>query len=186
MSRLSVTRTISAPVEVVFGYVDDYHNLTRFMKDLSTWEPAGSQVHGKGAVFKVGMKAGPMTIESTVEITDWVENASIGFVSRKGFKQSGTWSFARSGSGSAATLDVEYEFPGGFAGKIAARAAEPIMRGNLERSVTELKAQTERLAAARKPAAKPAAASTAAPAAANAAKPAAARTARSGTAARKR
>lgn len=188
MGRLSVTQTIDAPVEVVFGYVDDHHNITKFMKDLSTWEPAGGQVHGKGAMFKVGMKAGPMTIDSTVEITDWAENATIGFTARKGFKQSGTWSFAPAGDGTKATLDVEYEFPGGIAGRVAGRAAEPIMRGNLERSVKELKVQTERLAAARPVASAPTSPSKSTASKSTASKSAASKPAssRSTTASRKR
>ena len=167
MGRLSVRRTIEAPVEVVFAYVDDHRNITRFMKDLTTWEPAGDVVHGKGARFKVGMKAGPLNLTSTVEITAWKQNSTIGFTARDGFRQSGTWSFVAEGTGTATTLDLEYELPGGIAGRVAGRAAEPIMRSNLEKSIGELKAQAERLPGARA-AARPAPAKASAAASAKA------------------
>ena len=47
------------------------------------------------------------------------------------------------------TFDMEYEFGGGIAGKLLGRAAEPIVRGNLQRSVETLKLHTEKLDAAR-------------------------------------
>lgn len=146
MGRITVARRIEAPVEVVFGYVDDHRNTTKYMKDLSKWEPAGSKVHGKGARFDVAMKAGPTTLDSTVEITSWTENRVIGWVSRSGFKHSGKWQFRPADGATDVTFDMEYEFPGGIAGRMLAKAAEPIVRGNIERSVEELKRQTERLA----------------------------------------
>ena len=42
---------------------------------------------------------------------------------------------------------MEYEFGGGIAGKLLGRAAEPIVRGNLQRSVETLKRNTEKLSA---------------------------------------
>jgi len=146
MGHITVSATIAAPVELVFGYVDDHKNTTKYMKDLVKWEPVGSQVHGKGSQFAVAMKAGPLTLDSSVEITEWAENQTIGWVSRKGLKQTGKWSFKPAGSGkTAATFDLEYELPGGIAGRVAGKVAEPIMRGNIERSVQDLKAQTEKL-----------------------------------------
>ena len=148
MGRITVTRTIDAPVEAVFGYVDDYRNTTKYMKDLVKWQPVGQKVHGKGAHFDVAMKAGPTTLDSSVEITAWTENRAIAWVSRKGFKQTGKWAFrGLAGSRTEATFDMEYEFPGGIAGRLVSKAAEPIVRGNIEKSVDALKGQTENLAA---------------------------------------
>jgi uncharacterized membrane protein len=151
MGRITVTKTIKAPVEVVFGYVDDHHNTTRYMKDLTKWQPAGGQTHGKGSRFDVAMKAGPTHLDSSVEITSWTENQEIGWESRKGFKQTGTWRFKAVAGATQATFDMEYEFPGGIAGKLLARAAEPIVKGNIEKSVEALKLQTEKLAPAPAP-----------------------------------
>ena len=44
---------------------------------------------------------------------------------------------------------MEYEFGGGIAGKLLGRAAEPIVRGNLQRSVETLKRNTEKLGVAK-------------------------------------
>jgi uncharacterized membrane protein len=164
MGRITIDETIKAPVAAVFAYVDDYRNTTKYMKDLSKWQPTGKVTHGKGAQFAVGMRAGPSTLTSVVDITEWAADRVIAWVSREGFKQSGKWAFKPRGESTEVTFDMEYEFGGGIAGKMLGRAAEPFVRANLEKSVATLKQQTESLIAKR-PAAKPAAKSNAARAA---------------------
>ena len=163
MGRITIDMTINAPVTTVFAYVDDYRNTTKYMKDLVKWQPTGKVTHGKGAKFAVGMKAGPTTLTSVVDITTWTENKAIGWHSNEGFKQIGLWEFAPRGEKTKVTFDMEYEFGGGIAGKLLGRAAEPIVRGNLQRSVETLKLNTEKLGAP-KTAVKPAPKATTKPA----------------------
>src|ERR1700737_2592520 len=59
MGRITISDSIDAPVAVVFGYVDDHRNTTKYMQGLTKWKPTTSVTHGKGAKFEVGMKAGP-------------------------------------------------------------------------------------------------------------------------------
>jgi len=153
MGHITVSRTIAAPVETVFAYVDDHKNTTKYMKDLTKWAPAGAKTHGKGAQFQVAMKAGPKELGSVVLITQWTENKVIAWESESGFKQTGKWAFRAAGGGTEATFDMDYEFPGGLAGKVLAKAAEPIVKMNIVASVDELKRQTEKLGT-KKPAAR--------------------------------
>lgn len=144
MGRITISKVIAAPIDAVFAYVDDYRNTTRYMKDLTRWKPTGEKTHGKGSEFDVGMRAGPTTLTSVVHITTWVENRAIGWTSRSGFKQNGKWAFTPKGDETEATFDMEYEFGGGIAGKMLGRAAEPVVRANLERSVATLKSHMEK------------------------------------------
>ena len=146
MGHITSTAEIAAPVEQVFAFVDDHRNTTKYMKDLTKWAPVGSKTHGKGARFEVAMKAGPMTLSSVVDITTWTENRAIGWRSSEGFKQTGAWTFKKAGTGTEATFDMEYELPGGIAGRMLSRAADPIVRGNIEQSVRALRAQVEKSA----------------------------------------
>jgi uncharacterized membrane protein len=93
------------------------------------------------------MKAGPTTLTSVVDITTWSENKAIGWHSNEGFRQIGMWAFRTKGEKTQVTFEMEYEFGGGIAGKLLGRAAEPIVRGNLQRSVETLKLNTENLGA---------------------------------------
>jgi uncharacterized membrane protein len=146
MSHITVSEDIAAPVNAVFDYVDQHTNTTRYMKDLTKWKPVGANSHGKGAKFAVAMKAGPMTLSSVVDITTWKENSAIGWTSIEGFKQKGRWTFTARGDGTNATFDMEYELPGGIAGRMVSRVADPIVRGNIEQSLRNLCSQVERSA----------------------------------------
>jgi len=174
MGRITISDSIDAPVAVVFAYVDDHRNTTKYMQGLTKWKPTTSVTHGKGAKFETAMKAGPSTLPSVVEVTTWTENKAIAWRSTEGFKHSGKWAFKAKGEDSTeATFEMEYEFGGGIAGRMLGRATEPVVKSNLQRSVKALKQNTERLAARKAPAkaaAKTSAKSTAKPAAKAAAK----------------
>jgi uncharacterized membrane protein len=146
MGHITIKETIEAPVTEVFGYVDDYKNTTKYMKDLVLWEPTSDVVHGKGATFECGMKAGPTTLKSHLKMTSWVENKTIGWISTEGFQQTGKWQFKDKDGTTEVVFDMEYELPGGIAGRVLGKAAEPVVRMNLEHSVAALKDVTERLA----------------------------------------
>jgi uncharacterized membrane protein len=152
VGHITVTEKIAAPVASVFAYVDEHTNTTKYMKDLTTWAPVGAKTHGKGAKFSVAMKAGPMTLSSVVNITTWTENRAIGWTSVEGFKQTGKWTFEAGDEGTVATFDMDYELPGGLAGRMLSRAAEPIVRGNIEQSVRNLRAQVEKTTKRKPPA----------------------------------
>jgi uncharacterized membrane protein len=156
MGHIALRRDIQAPVERVFAYVDDHRNTVRYMRGLTLWSPTTDVVHGKDAEFEVVMKAGPANLHSVVRITTWTENRTIAWRSIEGFQQKGRWAFGQRGEHTEVTLDMEYEFGGGIAGRMLGKAAEPAVRHNLEQSVAALKEQTERLrsAAAKRPAAK--------------------------------
>lgn len=173
MGKITISENIEAPVETVFAYVDDHKNTIKYMQGLTKWKPAGDVTHGKGAKFETSMKAGPSSLPSVVNITTWTENKAIAWRSIEGFKHSGKWAFKSAGDSSTdVTFEMDYEFGGGIAGRMLARATESMVRSNLQRSVKTLKQQTERLAS-RRPAAKPAAKSGAKTAAKSSAKTAA-------------
>jgi uncharacterized membrane protein len=143
MASITVKETIDAPVAKVFAYVDDYRNTTKYMKDMNKWEPAGDKTHGKGSRFALEMKVGPLTIDGEVEVDTWEENRKIAWKTKKGFRQDGSWSFSEKNGGTEAAFTVEYDLPGGIAGKMMGKAIEPALKSTLQGSVKQLKAQTE-------------------------------------------
>lgn len=145
MGHITLTEVIDAPVDTVFAYIDDYKNTTKYMRDLTKWEPAGDKVHGKGARFDVAMKAGPKTLDSVIEMNQWAENKVIAWKSISGFKQNGKWEFEAKGKGTEVTFDMDYDFGGGIAGKMLGKVAEPVVRVNIKKSVETLKVQAEKL-----------------------------------------
>lgn len=156
MGKIIITRQIDAAIETVFAYVDDHKNTTKYMKGLTRWAPTTDVTHGKDAEFEVAMKAGPKTLNSVVHITAWTENKTIAWKSIAGFQQTGKWAFAKKGDGTAATFEMDYDLGGGIAGRMLARAVEPVVKGNIEHSVEALKGIAEKLPAKKSATKKPA------------------------------
>ena len=145
MGNIRIEQTVNAPLEVAFGYVDDYRNTPGYTEGLVSWEPVGDKTHGVGAAFTAVMALGGTKQSSTLEITSWRENELIGWSPLKGFKQSGTWRFAANGAKTDVVFDVDYEFPGGIAGKVLAKAIEPFVRANITKTVHNLRDKLEAL-----------------------------------------
>jgi uncharacterized membrane protein len=118
----------AAPVDVAFGYVDNYRNATSWMFGLSRFEPAGELDHGLDSIFDATFQVKPVKLQSTIKVTEWEQDALIAFTSIKGFSNSSTWHFSADGpEQTTITVEFHYELPGGLAGKALGRALEPIV-----------------------------------------------------------
>ena len=134
----------AAPVEVAFAYVDDYRNATKWMFGLSEFAPVGDKDQGLGSVFRGTFQVKPVKLHSTVECTDWKQDALIAFDSVKGFKNSSVWTFTADGP-DRTKVDVRfsYELPGGLAGRALGKALEPIVALSVRHSDEALRKQIE-------------------------------------------
>ena len=128
MVQVRASAVGDVPVEAAFRYVDDYRNVPSWMYGISKFEPSGSQITGVGAVFEATIKLGPATLNTTVECTRWEENRLIALTSIKGFKNTSTWEFAAHGDDQVElTAVVDYELPGGLAGRALGKMIEPFV-----------------------------------------------------------
>lgn len=140
MGSVRASAVINAPVSEVFAYVDDWRNVQGFTQDLTVWEPVGKVTHGVGAVFHAAMRTGPMTQESTLEITRWEQDAAIGWEPRDGLKQTGLYTFTAAGAATEVTLAIDVQLPGGIAGRLLGKTIEPMLRINVAKTLENLKA----------------------------------------------
>jgi uncharacterized membrane protein len=133
-----------APVDVAFGYVDDYRTATKWMFGLAEFRPAGEKDHGLGAIFDGTFQVKPVKLHSTVECTEWKENELIAFRSIKGFKNTSTWRFISTGPTSTKVeVRFSYEVPGGLAGRALGKVLEPIVTLSVRHSDEALRKQIE-------------------------------------------
>jgi ribosome-associated toxin RatA of RatAB toxin-antitoxin module len=134
----------AAPVDIAFGYVDDYRNATKWMFGLVEFAPEGAKDHGLGAVFRGAFQVKPIKLHSTVECTDWKQDELIAFESRKGFKNSSVWTFTPDGpTRTKVEVRFSYELPGGLAGRAMGKALEPIVAMSVRHSDEALRKQIE-------------------------------------------
>ncbi len=159
---------IKRPVDVVFAFVNDYKNTTRYIVGMAQYKPTTKQTEGKGARFSLVKKtSGAPDIKSEVEITDWVENKKIAFKSISGFDNGGAYTFASRGDATTVkfsnTYDISSLIGGGrggifggiarAAGGVASKAIEGQVRKDLTSSLDKLKDLVEAQSAPAKKAA---------------------------------
>jgi uncharacterized membrane protein len=139
--------TCNAPLEVTFGYLDDYRNAPSWMFGLQLFTPVGEQVSGVGAMFDGTFAVRPVKLMSTIRVTGWERDALIAYRSIAGFTNSSTWRFESAGDeehpATKVLVDFTYELPGGLAGKALGRALEPIVAMSIRHSDAALRANIE-------------------------------------------
>ena len=118
MAKVEKTITINAPVEKVFGYIDEPTNLPEIwpslmeIKDVQTLPNGG---HTDRWVYKM---AG-MRFEGTTEGIEHVTNQRIVSKTKGGVESTQTWVFQPEAGGTKVTFEVEYNIPIPVLGKLA-------------------------------------------------------------------
>ncbi|MDQ6748792.1 MAG: SRPBCC family protein [Candidatus Dormibacteraeota bacterium] len=141
MSEAEVTVTIKAPARAVFDFVAEPSNTPRFMNGISRYDPIGAQTRGKGARFASTAVVAGKDFDVELEVTAWKDGEMMVATSRKGPKTRGTWHFEEFDDGTTdATLLYEYALPMVFK---FVPGVNGIIRGNLERSLKNLKKMVE-------------------------------------------
>ncbi|NLG56716.1 MAG: SRPBCC family protein [Rhodococcus sp.] len=140
----------TAPIEIVFAYLDDHTTVPDWMFGISTFTPVGEFTDGIGAQFDSVMKVGPATFESRLEVTEWVENETIELSSLSGTVTTSTWRVTAI-SDTVTELDVDFGYSLGnsLAAKALNRVVEPVIgtaikttEENLRRNVEEIYARS--------------------------------------------
>jgi uncharacterized membrane protein len=128
---IHVTAECAAPVEQVFDYIADYRTTPDWFYGVKSWEPVTEETRGVGARFEAAVSLG-LTIRSTVELQEYVENELMVINAVEGFPNRSRWRFSPSATGGPGTTTVQcefsYEFPGGIAGKAMAKVVEPVVK----------------------------------------------------------
>jgi uncharacterized membrane protein len=136
--------TCAAPLDVAFGYLDDYRNATKWMFGLAKFEPVGGKDQGLGAVFDGTFQVRPVKLHSTIKVTEWEQDKVIAFESIKGFHNWSTWTFVADGPTSTKIqVKFSYELPGGLAGRALGKALEPIVAISVRHSDEALRREIE-------------------------------------------
>ncbi|HEU5265804.1 MAG TPA: SRPBCC family protein [Jatrophihabitans sp.] len=134
----------AAPVDVAFGYLDDYRTGTEWMFGLAELSPVDERDHGLGAMFDATFHVRPVKLHSRVKVTEWEQDEVLGFVSVQGFVNSSTWRFRRDGAAhTTIVVRFSYELPGGLAGRALGRALEPIVALSVRQSEHALRRAIE-------------------------------------------
>ena len=143
--RIVCAIEISAPRELVWEFVSDPGHVLHFMSGMTRWEVAGDDDRGLGARYRMLMRVRSAEVGGLVEVVEWEEPTDIAWTSVLGVDQRGRWRLReRPGGRTRAEFRYSYGVAGaGILGWVAEQVAAPTVRGNLRRSLQQLKRQVE-------------------------------------------
>lgn len=136
---------VAAPPTAVWRHITDPKRTASFFSGVTRWELAGEQDGGVGTRYRMLLKVGSAEIGGLIEVVEWDELRDLAWTSVLGIDQRGRWRLRPRASGRThVELRISYGVAGaGLFGWLAEQASAPAMRGNLKRSVLELKRRVE-------------------------------------------
>jgi uncharacterized membrane protein len=158
--RVGAQIDVAAPPQLVWEFVTDPTRTLHFMSGVTRWEVVSDHDRGLGARYRTLMRVGSAEVGGLVETVEYDEPNDIAWTSVTGLDQRGRWRLRPSGPNrTRVELRLSYGVAGaGIPGWIAEQVAAPTVRGNLRRSLLELRRQVEHEQARKRAAARRAAA----------------------------
>ena len=142
--RIEESISIDAPPEEIWEMVTDPEQYPTFADSITRWEPEGDKDRGLGARYSMRMRVGTAEIGGLVEVVEWDEPCDMAWTSVTGIDQRGRWRLRDQEDGTTTvTLRLAYQAPGGILGIISDRVSAGTVRGNLRRTVENLKTMIE-------------------------------------------
>jgi uncharacterized membrane protein len=143
--RVAAQVEIGAPPAVVWELVTDPSRYLHFMAAVTRWEVEGDRRTGLGARYRMLMRVGSAEIGGLIEIVEFEPERDLAWTSVSGIDQRGRWRLRERPDGrTRVELRLAYGVAGsGILGWVAEQVAAPTVRGNLRRSLTQLKRQAE-------------------------------------------
>jgi len=129
--------TIAAPPDTVFACLADYKCAEMFIEGLQQLTPAGPQTTGEDARFDAILHVGGRTFRTIIVLASLEPGRSITWSSAGEENQSLTFELGPEPGGTAVSLTVAYDPPGGLAGALiapfVARTVQQRATGTLKR-----------------------------------------------------
>jgi uncharacterized membrane protein len=143
--RTAAQIEISAPPELIWEHITDPARCLHFMAGVTRWEVVSEESTGIGARYRMLMRVGSAEVGGLIEIVEYDEPCDIAWNSVTGLDQRGRWRLRDRGVG---RTRVEFRLHYGVAGSglfgwLSEQVSAPAVRGNLRRSLQQLKRQVE-------------------------------------------
>lgn len=127
MVQIQSSSTISVPTAFAFDYVTDFTLMPEWLYGIQEIRCLNDVPFGVGAQYEGAIKLGA-TLRSAIEITAHEPNRLLATESRSGFVNQSSWRFRELGDElTEIHTTVDYELPGGLAGRLLAKAIEPFI-----------------------------------------------------------
>ncbi|MEV6770247.1 SRPBCC family protein [Nocardia sp. NPDC051030] len=130
----------AVPVEFAFAYMVDFDHLKDWLYGFQSARLIGDIPHKQvGATYEGAVKIGA-TLKAKARITEIEENRFFATESVSGFSFQSRWQFEEIGPERGALIvDVDYQLPGGLAGRALGAAIEPFVAIAIRHTETKLR-----------------------------------------------
>ncbi|MBJ8340025.1 SRPBCC family protein [Antrihabitans sp. YC3-6] len=136
--------TFAIPREYAFDYMSDLRNGGEWIFGITKLEVVGEPVYGLGTVYDGGMKLGPKTLHSVIKVVEFERPGSYRTDYVSGFELRTNWKINELGPEQCeVVVDINYELPGGIAGKALGKIIEPFVAIAIRHSDATVKKKLE-------------------------------------------
>jgi hypothetical protein len=145
--RIAEHVEVLATPEIVWEAVSDPARVLDFFAGITRWEYVGGPRTGLGARYRMLMRVGSAEVGGLIETVEFRPPCDLAWNSITGIDQRGRWR-VRSGSAHPGCTRVELRLQYGIAGGgiwswLSEQLAGPIVRGNVRRTLAQLKRAVE-------------------------------------------
>lgn len=142
--RVEKELVINAPRDVVWERITDPGNYTDFFSGITRWEVEGRRKRGCGARYRMLMHVGSAEVGGLVEVVEFDEPGDMAWTSVMGVDQRGRWRLRERGPNRTSVMfRMSYHAPGGLLGWLSDQLSAPMVRGNVNSTLQNLKRQIE-------------------------------------------
>jgi uncharacterized membrane protein len=142
MAKIEKAITINAPVEKVFGYVDEPTNLPEIWSSIVEVKDVQRLPNG-GTSFRFVYKMAGVRLEVTSEDIEHIPNQRVVSKTKGGIESTFTWTFQPEAGGTKVTAESEYSVPIPLLGKLAEAFIVKLNENEAELVLANLKARME-------------------------------------------
>ena len=143
--RIAEHVDVSASPTIVFEQVSDPSRVLDFFAGVTRWECVGGPRAGLGARYRMLMRVGSAEVGGLIEVVEFDAGRDLAWNSVTGIDQRGRWRVRRGEQG-LTRVELRLQFGvagGGIWGWLSEHLAAPIVRGNVKRTLAQLKRAVE-------------------------------------------
>jgi carbon monoxide dehydrogenase subunit G len=144
--RIAEHVDVAAPRAVVWEQVYDPARVLDFFAGVTRWEHVGGPREGVGARYRMLMRVGSAEVGGLIETVECVPECDLAFTSITGIDQRGRWRLRHSPKAGQTRVELRWQYGvagGGIFGWLSELVAAPIVRGNVKRTLEQLKRAVE-------------------------------------------
>jgi carbon monoxide dehydrogenase subunit G len=144
--RIAEHVEVLAPPSLVWAQVSDPARVLDFFAGVTRWECEGEQRTGLGARYRMLMRVASAEVGGLIETVEFVPERDLAWTSITGIDQRGRWRLRDTGRRGCTRVELRLQYGiagGGIWSWLSEQIAGPIVRGNVKRTLEQLKRAVE-------------------------------------------